>query len=126
MAKDKLITVEKIMAWGPRRNYTEDVVRKLFGRRNAVTAIDVLRSKIPQADRLWVVLREELLGLRQLRLFACKCADRSLKCETKAGREPDARSVAAVVMARRFAMGKATVEELSAAESAAWSAARSA
>ena len=60
-----------------------------------------------------------------LRLFACDCAERALTAEREAGREPDKRSWTAIEVARRFAEGNATLEELSAARSAAWMAARS-
>lgn len=61
-----------------------------------------------------------------LRLFACDCASRSLLRERVAGREPDPRSWAAVDVARRYALGEATAEELSTAWDAAWWAAASA
>ena len=63
---------------------------------------------------------------RELRLFACDCAERALKRERKAKREPDKRSREAVRVARLFAHGKATQKELSAAWGAAASAASSA
>jgi len=69
-----------------------------------------------------------------LRLFACWVAERALKAERKAGREPDPRSWNAIKVTRDFVNGTATAQEQgaawsaagSAAESAAWSAARSA
>lgn len=53
------------------------------------------------------------------RLFACDCADRALARIKK----PDQRSVDAVAVARRFAVGEATKEELTAARDEAWAAA---
>ena len=65
-----------------------------------------------------------------LRLFAADCAERALLRERAAGRKPHPDSWKAVACARLFATGKVTQEELSAAESAAesaaWSAAESA
>ena len=62
------------------------------------------------------------------RLFAADCAERALKRERKAGREPDARSWEAVRVARAFARGEATSEDLAAAWDAAgataWATAR--
>jgi hypothetical protein len=63
---------------------------------------------------------------KELRLFACDCAERALKAERKAGREPDERSWCAIIVSRRYANGEATLEELSAADSAAYFAAYSA
>ena len=60
-----------------------------------------------------------------LRLFACWCAEQSLKAERKAGREPDPRSWEAVKVAKRYIAGKASDIALIAALSAATSAATS-
>lgn len=65
---------------------------------------------------------------RELRLFACDCAERALNREREHGREPDRRSWAAVDVARQYARGGATLAELesaarSAESAAAWSAA---
>ena len=57
---------------------------------------------------------------RELRLFACACAERALLRERKQGSEPDERSWRAVEVSRRYAMGDADEAELVlAAESAA-------
>jgi hypothetical protein len=56
---------------------------------------------------------------RTLRLFACDCAERALTHATT----PDPRSVNAIAVARKFAYGEATQEELAAAGDAAWAAA---
>jgi hypothetical protein len=61
-----------------------------------------------------------------LREFACRCAEDALLREGREGREPDARSWAAVRAARRRLRGEIDDEALSAAWSAAWSAAESA
>lgn len=57
---------------------------------------------------------------RELRLFACDCAERALVRERDAGREPDPRSWEAIRVARAYANGEAT----DAAREAAWAAAR--
>jgi hypothetical protein len=56
---------------------------------------------------------------KELRLFACDCAERALKRERKAGREPSLASWHAVKVGRAFVEGKATREELYAAAAAA-------
>ena len=56
------------------------------------------------------------------RLFACDCAERALSGERRAGREPDKRSRDAVKVARRYAEGQATNQELTAARDSAWAA----
>ncbi len=76
-----------------------------------------------------VVRRARLLSLvpnwdaQSARLFACDCAYRALCREQEQGSEPDPRSWAAITVARRFAYGEATQEELAAAWAAAWAAA---
>ena len=63
---------------------------------------------------------------RTARLFAADCAERALKAEQGVGREPDARSWAAMQAARDYAEGRLSDKARSAAESAAWSVAWSA
>ena len=58
--------------------------------------------------------------------FACWCAEQALLKEREAGREPDARSWAAVEAKRKWLKGEITDEELYAAQYAAWDATRSA
>jgi hypothetical protein len=52
---------------------------------------------------------------RELRLFACDCAERALLARREAGREPAPASWEAVAVARRFAVGEAAEGELRAA-----------
>lgn len=135
----KRVTVEQVMDWEPcgfngpdnGKNYTEARVRRLFGRRKYMTALQLLVLDIPYEDRLWGALHEELIHPRTICLFACDVTERALKRERKAGREPDPRSWEAVRVSRLYADGKATAEELGAAGAAAgaawvaaWEAAR--
>jgi hypothetical protein len=126
----KYVTPELILKWEPCDKYDTDSIRKLFGRRQRATVQQILEAPIPVGDAFWVVLRKELIPAKTLRLFACACAERALKRERNAGREPDARSWEAVKTSRRYARGKATAEELAAAwaaaRAAAWDAARDA
>jgi len=89
------------------------------------TALDILNVvDCPVEDRLWVVLRNEFMTDKELRLFAVWCA-RSVP-------QTDERSINAINAAERYANGEATDEEMyaarhaamSAASDAAWSAAR--
>jgi hypothetical protein len=63
---------------------------------------------------------------RALRIFACDCADRAISFLRARGIEPGPRSLSAIAVARRFAEGHATTDELDAAQAAAWAAARDA
>ncbi len=129
MHRLKVITSARITSWSPCGGWTDERIRAVFrehGKRSA-TPLEIAKcSEIPAIDRLWLLLRPEILPERVLRLFACWCADRALKQEQTNGREPDKRSWEAVRVARRFAADHATRDELSAAESSARSAARSA
>ncbi len=63
---------------------------KLGGKANA---LDILRlRRVPAKDRLWVVLREDLIPAKLLHEFGCWCADEALKLIDN----PDPRSVEAV------------------------------
>ncbi len=83
-------------------------------------ATEILRlSGVPADDKLWVVLREELISSADLRLFAADCAERALSRVESPGKA----SIAAVAAARRFARGEVSSADLSAAS---WAAADSA
>lgn len=84
-----------------------------FGSREFVRPRTLLRAKVlPIADRVWFVIN--LLDERSCRLWACDCMDRALKHELAVGRNPRPDSVIAIGVARRFARGRATPEELNA------------
>lgn len=78
---------------------------------------DILNiTKCTVQDRLWVATR--LLDDTTGRLFAVYCAREALKLVSN----PDVRSVEACNVAERYALGKATKEDLEAAAEAAWAA----
>jgi hypothetical protein len=110
------LSYSDIRGWGPcydPKKYVPDTWRG--------TAVDILRlTSVPHADRLWVVLRTELVSERVMRLFAVWCA-RQVQHLMK-----DERSLKALDVAEAFANGNATREELSAARAAARAAARDA
>ena len=84
------------------------------------TVIDILNvTDCPANDRLWVVLRNEFMTDKQLRLFAVWCARQALSIP---GNESEVCSNTCDV-AERYANGDATDEELAAASAAAWDAA---
>ena len=82
------------------------------------TAVDLLKMDgVPFLDRLWVVLRTDLVSEKCMRLFAVWSARQVQHLMT------DPRSIAALDIAERFANGEATNEELLAARDAACAAA---
>jgi hypothetical protein len=121
----KTINFRTLKHWGP---CYEPERLAAFAKEPSRTPLEVATlktgpwRKVSAGDRLWVLLRPQIIPERELRLLACDFAERALKREQKAGREPNARSWAAIKVSRRFADGKATAEELAAAEAAAWAA----
>ena len=109
----KTITLDDIRSWEPCYDPAEVAPDGWEG-----TAIDVLDSGLAHNDKLWVVLRDEVMIPRLQRLFAVWCARRALALRDN----PDPRSVAACDVAEHHANGKATDEELA----AAWAAVRAA
>jgi len=120
----KKITVNQIMKWDPCSDYPESRIKEIIGSGKYVN--EILDLKIPPQDILWVVLREEVIPKIVLHELACKFAETALKAERKAGREPHPDSWKAIKVKRQWLKNKVTDDQLSAAESAAWSAARSA
>lgn len=110
----KTFTINDIRSWKPCYNPMTYLPEGWSG-----TCVDILNNEnIPHVDRLWCVLRAELVSERTMRLFAVWCYRQTLKFVTN----PDSRSIEAASVAERFANGQATAEEMSAARSSAWSA----
>ena len=87
---------------------------KLGGKANA---LDILRlRRVPARDRLWAVLRGDLIPDRLLHEFGCWCADEALKLIDN----PDPRSVKAVMAKRQWLRGEITDAALERARAAAW------
>ena len=119
----KTITVPMIRAFVPPPCYepTEVIPEDWEG-----TAIDMLKEKrVPPEDRLWVVLREEFIDAKTLRLFACRCVRGTPLPDGRTVWDllTDERSRHAVDVAERYAVGEATGDELAAACDAACAAA---
>jgi len=86
--------------------------------------VQVRRRRLVDAGHMTVVRSARIVAPtrwddRTARLFACDCAARALRRERRAGREPDKRSWEALRVARLYAEGKATNQELIAAGVAA-------
>jgi hypothetical protein len=118
----KCYTIADILALCPCAEYTEARLAELWSGRKGLTARQISELDIPAKDILWALIRF-MPGDKALRLFACDCAERALQRERKAGREPNEHSGDAIKVARRYARGKATTEELAAAYAAAHTAA---
>ena len=115
----KTITKQELLSWKP--CYTPEQIDELWGKREIVTAQEIATAPIPAEDRLWVLIR--MLPAREQRLFACDCAERALPIFERANPD-DHRPREAIEVARRYAMGTATIDDLHAAKQAAAAAAR--
>ena len=85
MAEPLTCTIEDVLAWGPCDDYDAYRLAELFGRQKRLSAIQILDLDIPTCDRLWAVLRGELVPEKLLREFAHQCAAHNLhlveKCD---------------------------------------------
>jgi hypothetical protein len=121
-------TIQDLIGWKPCSGYSEARIHELANGRESFTALDVLDLDIPWLDKLWAVLRPELIDDRTLRLSACAFARFT---PLRDGRTTwdlltDQRLRTAIEVSERFAIGEATQDELDAARAAAWDAARDA
>lgn len=114
------ITRGKLREWNA--CYSDSRIDDIFRAKKTdeLTPLQVANMRsIPPKDRLWVLLREEIIPKKQLRLLACGFAERALLRERKAGREPDERSWEAIEISRKFALGEVSETEKIAAADAA-------
>jgi hypothetical protein len=114
-----MITRELLRQW--HACYSDERIAELVPV-EGLTPLQVCDLDIPVDDKFWVLLREEIIPLRQLREFACDVAEEPCRMRGVT----DARSYAAIETARRYARGEATDTELAAAWDAARAAARAA
>ena len=119
----KHITVNYVLSRKPCSSWTRKRIEACFDKREVLTPLEVAALNIEPQDILWLLLHEDIIPPRELRLIACREADLVLDREETSGRAVDPRSREAIRTARAFADGKATKEELIAARDAAWNAA---
>lgn len=118
----KSITYEEFLEFEPCWLKTEGGaarMKKIGARKERWTALDILAlDDVGAEDKLWAVLREELIDARILHEFACWCAEDALSHVENA----DERSWNAIKVKRAWLRGEAS----DVARTAAWSAARAA
>ncbi len=117
-------TVEQVLSWHPCEDYTKERIEKLWDGREALSGLEILDLDISVEDRFWALFRNHFFSDRELRLMACDFAESVLYLYTGDSDAPKE----AIRIARLFAEGKATREELDAAyvaadADAAWAAA---
>lgn len=106
------VTVDEVMSWHPcDPPYTREYVEELFAGRATITALDILDMDIPPEDKLWAVLRPELIPDPMLHELACRFAEDVLPLYEE--RYPnDNRPRKVIETKRRWLRGDATDEEL--------------
>jgi len=123
-------TVDQMMAFRPcgwdkdddGKHYTPQRVAALWAGRETLTAMDMLDLDIPADDRLWAVLRPELIPEKMLHELACDFAAATLYIWEK--KYPnDKRPHNTIAVKRLWIRGEATDDELAAARAAAGDAA---
>ena len=126
----KTITYEDFVRFKPcwladeeERQKHEEQISRYRAMRDEWSALDILRlDEVDAEDRLWLVLREELIDAPILHEFACRCADRALaRIEM-----PDSRSVDAIEAKRKWLRGEISDDAMAAERAAARDAARDA
>jgi len=114
----RTVTIDEVLSWNPCEEYTKEILQKLAGRKRKMSGLQILALKIPAQDRFWAILKHGFLSDRDLRLFACDCAEHVLHFFEK--KFPvDKRPRECIEVARRFVMGEATADEMDAAGNAA-------
>jgi hypothetical protein len=119
-----IITVDQIISWCPCKEWPRERIAEVVG--DGLTPLQICDLDISVEDRLWVLLRPEVIPEKALHLLACDFAGRALNRERAAGREPDQRAWEALRVKRAWVVGEATDAERTAAWSAADAAAYSA
>lgn len=117
------ITYEEFLKFNPCWLKTEEGaarLKEIGAQKERWTALDILAlDDVSAEDKLWAVLREELIDARILHEFACWCAEDALSHVENA----DERSWNAIKVKRAWLRGEASDEELVDARATAWAAA---
>ncbi len=114
---EPIITLDMVFAWGP--CYDRQTVMQLANGAEEMCVFDLLDLPISDADKLWLVLRPEVIGERACHELACDVAEMALnKIEA-----PDSRSLRAIAVKRAWILGRATDADRAAARAAASAAA---
>jgi hypothetical protein len=115
------ITRELLRQWNA--CWTDDAIADVVPVDGLTPAELVNLPSVSAEDKLWVVLREEIIPAQVLREFACDVAEEALNALEERGNRVDPRSKNAIAVSRKYARGGATQEQLSAARNAARNAA---
>ena len=114
-------TVDDVLWWGPCPDYTPEVITEIFAGRESLSVAEILDLDIPPDDRLWAVLRPEMLSEEMLGELTCRFAEDVLPIYER--KYPgDNRPRHAIEVKRQWLRGEATDDELAEALEGALSA----
>ncbi len=108
-------TIKQVLSWHPCGDYTQERIEKLWNGRESLSGLEILDLDISVEDRFWALFRNRFFSDRELRLMTCKFVESVLYLYDGDSNAP----AEAIRIARLFAEGKATREELDAARVAA-------
>lgn len=114
---DKRLTVHDVVRMRPCATYAHERVKALWAGRASLSPLEILALNIPIEDRLWCILRPEVVGERTCRILACDFAGHVLPI-WEAQYPTDTRPRVAIETAIRHLNGMATREEVDAAVAA--------
>ena len=99
MTRRRYVTIPYVLSLGPCDGWDKKRLLKVSGGRKRLSPWAVLRLEAAPEDKLWLLLREDFLSPRSLRLFAADCAEHVLHFFEKE-RPSDGRPRRAVEAAR--------------------------
>jgi len=110
----QVVAIEDVANWLFYGGYTDDEIKELLANQKDLSALDILALDISAADKLWMVLREELIPASTLHEFACRCAENALVLAHKVCYELDPRGQMAIDAKRKWLRKEITDDELDA------------
>jgi len=110
------VTLQEVLSWRPcyESGKTARIATRFGESATAAEVFSGLRGKIPDEDMLWLLLRPAWWEAPYvvLRTLVCDFSQHALEQERSRGREPQPRSWESVRIARSYARGQATEEDL--------------
>ena len=122
----KQLTVDDIMEWVMCKEWSREKVQEKFGKRKTVTPLQLAGAEgVSAQDKLWILLRPEIIPKKELQFLACDFAEDVLPIFEKEYPD-DKRLRQAIEAKRKWARGEISDEQMvearNAARVAAWTA----
>ena len=98
----KIIKTKDVLSFDPCARWTKKRLQKLDPEDKGLTPLQICDLDINTEDILWLLLRPEIIPENDLHELACIFAERALRKERKAGREPSQASWEAIAAKRKW------------------------